>query len=146
MSKLCSLGREYDEAHVTCISCQRQQIDLCHGVLAAKKPKHGNAKVEIDGIVFDSKREGARYVELRIMERAGVISGLKLQVAFVLQDSVVLDGRKKPALRYVADFVYLQDSVRVIEDAKSPHLRKHPTYRAKKHLMASVLGLSIREV
>ncbi|WP_218043407.1 DUF1064 domain-containing protein [Oryzomonas rubra] len=108
--------------------------------------KHGNVKVEVDGILFDSKREAGRYLHLKILERAGVISELKLQVWFVLAPAVVLDGRKKPELRYRADFTYRQDGRLVIEDSKSPHLRKNPTYRSKKHLMATVLGLEIHEV
>jgi hypothetical protein len=81
-----------------------------------------------------------------MLERVGQISNLKLQVAFVLAPAVVLDGRKKPSLKYVADFVYQRGGSTVIEDSKSPHLRKHPVYRNKKHLMSSVLGLEISEV
>jgi hypothetical protein len=103
-------------------------------------------KVELDGRVFDSKREAARYLHLSMLQRAGVISDLKLQVPFELQPVVVLDGRRKKAMNYVADFVYQQNGQQVIEDSKSPHLRKHPVYRQKKHLMMSVLGLAIREV
>ena len=147
--KGCAVGRSFDAGHPVCVSCERQDAAVCLGQLqakAARPSKHGNVKVEIDGIVFDSKREGARYCTLKLQQRAGMISDLELQVEFVLQPAVVLDGRKKPALRYWADFVYQRDGRQVIEDAKSPHLRKHPVYRSKKHLMKSVLGLDIVEV
>jgi hypothetical protein len=58
---------------------------------------------------------------------------------------VVLDGKTKPAVRYIADFVYIRDGRQVVEDAKSPHLRKDPVYRLKKHLMKSVHGIDIVE-
>jgi hypothetical protein len=119
---------------------------ICRGSLQAKASKHGNVKVEVDGIKFDSKREAARHLHLLMLLRAGMISDLKLQVPFVLQPAVVLDGRKKPALRYFADFTYLENGVFVVCDAKSPHLRKNSVYRAKKHLMKSVLDLDILEV
>lgn len=143
---LCKIGRTYDALHPTCRSCERLGVLVCRGSLQAKANKHGNVKVEVDSIIFASKREAARYLHLSMLQRVGVISDLRLQVPFELQPAVVLDGRKKPALRYFADFVYQQDGRQVIEDAKSPHLRKHPVYRNKKHLMMSVLGLAIVEV
>ena len=144
---ICSVaGRDYDPSHPTCKSCERQSSAACRGSLQKRANKHGNVKVEVDGIVFASRREGGRYLHLKMLERAGVISDLRLQVPFELQPAVVLDGRKKSALRYIADFTYWQDGVQRIEDSKSPHLRKHPVFRMKKHLMLSVLGLEIQEV
>jgi hypothetical protein len=119
---------------------------VCRGSLQVKAAKHGNTGIEVDGIKFDSKREAARHLHLLMLQRAGMISDLKLQVPFVLQPAVVLDGRKKPALRYFADFTYLERGRLVIEDAKSPHLRKHPVYRLKKHLLKTTFGLDISEV
>jgi hypothetical protein len=143
---LCKAGRSFDSAHPTCRSCERLGAMVCSGSLQKKASKHGNVKVEVDGIVFDSKREAARYMHLMMLQRVGVISGLRLQVPFVLQPAVLLDGKKKRELKYLADFVYLQDGREIVEDSKSPHLRKHPVFRLKKHLMQSVLGLAITEV
>lgn len=106
--------------------------------------KYKNVSVMIDGHKFASQREGARYRQLTLMQRAGSISGLRLQVPFELAPAVVLDGRKKPALRYVADFVYFDEhGRRIIEDAKGMKTRE---YRIKRHLMKTVLGLDIVEV
>lgn len=108
--------------------------------------KHGNQKVVApDGQKFDSRREYRRYLALCLQERAGTISGLSRQKRYVLAPSVVLDGKTKPAVRYIADFVYIRDGRQVVEDAKSPHLRKDPVYRLKKHLMKSVHGIDIVE-
>lgn len=46
--------------------------------------KYRNKKVIVDGISFDSKKEAARYKELRMLERTGIISALRLQVPFEL--------------------------------------------------------------
>jgi len=113
--------------------------------MCATRLKHGNHKVVINGEKFDSQREYSRYCQLRLEECAGAISGLCRQVTFILAPPVFLDGRKKPALRYVADFVYVRGEKRIIEDAKSPHLKKEPRYRIKKHLMMSVHNIEIQE-
>jgi hypothetical protein len=108
-----------------------------------KKSKYRNTKVEIDGFKFDSKAEAARYRELLIMQKAGLISNLELQVPFILAPGCVLDGRKKPPLKYVADFVYVENGRAVICDVKG---KTTALYRAKKHLMKTVLGLEIKEI
>ena len=116
---------------------------------ALKKPsKYNNKKVMVDGYTFDSKKEAARYTQLRIMERAGVIHCLRRQVPIELAPSVVLDGRKKPALRFVCDFVYFKcdDLTQTWEDVKSPATKSLPVYRIKKHLMKSVHNIDVVEV
>lgn len=42
------------------------------------KSKYHAEKVTVDGIRFDSKKEANRYRQLRIMERAGTIIGLRV--------------------------------------------------------------------
>lgn len=78
------------------------------------------------------------------MQGAGLISNLRCQVAFELAPGVVINGRRRPPLRYVADFVYLEvGSTRdTIEDVKG---KVTEGYRIKRHLMAS-LGFEIKEV
>lgn len=46
--------------------------------------KYRSEKTCVDGICFDSKKEARRYCELKLMERAGEISGLELQKKFEL--------------------------------------------------------------
>lgn len=113
------------------------------GVPASKKPaKYRNEKCESGGVKFDSKREMKRWHELVQMQVRGEISELELQVPFVLAEPVVIAGRKRPALRYVADFVYERDGRTVIEDVKG---RVTEGYRIKRHLMAA-RGLNIVEI
>lgn len=121
-------------------------------VQEAPKPpprqKYGSKKVQINGASFDSQKEARRWEMLVQMEKAGMISGLRRQVAFELAPAVMLDGDKKmkPTLRYFADAVYIQDGKLVVEDTKSAPTRKKDSYRIKKHLLATVLGLQIKEV
>ena len=113
-----------------------------------KRPKYGNSKIEFQGMKFDSKKELKRYLELKDFEQRGLIHDLELQVSFELAPSVRLKGepRAKPALRYVADFVYILNSEKVIEDVKSAITRKDSVYRIKKHLMKSVHNIDISEI
>lgn len=106
--------------------------------------KYGNRRIEVDGKTFDSKREWARYGELMFMQGAGLISNLRCQVDFELAPGVVINGRRRPPLKYVADFVYLEvgSTRETIEDVKGTVTEG---YRIKRHLMAS-LGFVIKEI
>ncbi|BCF96611.1 hypothetical protein PPGU19_011800 [Paraburkholderia sp. PGU19] len=115
---------------------------LIQPVKTKKPSKYRNEKCESGGIKFDSKREMMRWHDLVQMQARGEISELELQVPFVLAPAVVINGRKRPALRYVADFVYERDGKQVIEDVKG---KITEGYRVKRHLMAA-RGLTIVEV
>lgn len=115
----------------------------------AKPParsKHRNKRTEIGGIKFDSKIEAVRFVALKRMEEAGLITDLRRQVSFVLAPAVKIPGkgRMSPPLRYFADFVYCQDGKQIIEDVKGQQ-KVTEGYRIKRHLMA-VAGYHIVEV
>lgn len=109
-----------------------------------KGNKYSAQKVEIDGIVFHSKKEGARYQQLKMLERSGQISGLALQQPFELAPSVTIKGRKKPPLKYIADFTYYNkdDLVQTVEDCKG---FRDTVYKIKRHLMKSVHNIDIWE-
>lgn len=109
------------------------------------KNKYNARKTTIDGVIFDSSREAKRWQELKLLEKSGQIKDLKRQVYFVIADSVRLSGeaRRKPALRYVVDFVYMEaDSRKYIhEDAKG---FETPESRMKRHLMMYRHGIDVR--
>lgn len=104
--------------------------------------KYRNVKTVIDGIKFDSKKEGNRYAELKIMQRAGLITDLQRQVRFELQPAFTHNGEKQRAIYYVADFVYWQNGKQIIEDAKGYKTRE---YMIKKKMML-YKGYEIQEV
>lgn len=87
----------------------------------AERSKYGNRKTEIDGIVFDSKREARRYTILKAMLSAGEISDLKCQPKFELQPAYTRRGKKVRAITYKPDFSYIRtaDGAHVVEDVKS---------------------------
>ena len=106
--------------------------------------KYHNRRTELDGIVFDSRREANRYAELKLMERARLIRDLRLQVPFELIPASRRNGKAIRAVHYVADFVYFDanDNL-VVEDAKG---MKTEVYKLKKKLMIWKYGIEIKEV
>ncbi len=112
----------------------------------ARRLKHGNARVTVDGLVFDSKREAARWQQLQLLERAGEIRNLERQVPY---PCVVNDWK---ICVYRADFRYEEREPALVtgwravtEDSKSPHLRKDRVYRIKFKLVQALHGIQIRE-
>ena len=107
--------------------------------------KFGNKKTLIDGIWFDSKKEANRYIELKLLQSAKIIRNLMTQQVFELAPSVVIQGRKRPPLRYKADFTYFDDRQQgqfVVEDTKG---FKTEGYKIKRHLMKAVHDIEILE-
>lgn len=98
--------------------------------------KYRNIKTQIDGITFDSKKEAGRYSDLKLMERAGAIRNLRLQVPYVFTHK----GTK--ICTYRADFVYEDGSRSVVEDVKGKRTRD---YVIKRNLMKAFYGIEILE-
>jgi hypothetical protein len=107
--------------------------------------KYGNRKITVDGLTFDSRAEARRYGELKLLQAAGEIRDLEMHPRFDLVPGVVLDGRKRPPIRYTADFAYWENGERVVEDVKSP-ASKTTAYKMRRHLMKHERGIEIREV
>lgn len=105
--------------------------------------KFGNRKVDAPEGKFDSEKEHRRYQELLLLEKAGQISQLRRQVKFELAPGYEGKGRKHAALRYFADFVYLDAyGKQICEDCKG---FRTDVYRIKRHLMRTVHGIDILE-
>lgn len=72
-----------------------------------KHSKYHNQKITVNGIAFDSKKEANRYLALMDAVRAGIITDLRLQRDFTLQEAYTsADGERIRAIRYRADFSY----------------------------------------
>lgn len=80
--------------------------------------KYRNKKVIVDGEEFDSKKEGNRYKELKLLLKAGKISNLELQPRFLLQDGFKKNGRTFRKIEYIADFKYIENGKTIVEDVK----------------------------
>ena len=123
------------------------------------KNKYGNRKVCADGMVFDSVKEYRRYVELKLLQAAGVIFDLRCQVRYELIPPQYVTERRysktgkrlqdkqrlvERAVDYIADFVYIdKDGSEVVEDAKG---KRTKDYIIKRKLMRYIHGITIQEV
>jgi len=103
-----------------------------------KRHKYNAKRTTVDGITFSSMAEAKRYGELKVMERAGLITNLSLQPKY----PIVKDGCK--ICTYLADFFYLDKEGKIhVEDVKG---FKTPIYRLKKKLVLAFHGIEIEEV
>lgn len=112
-----------------------------------KVSKYGNRKTTVDGVTYDSAKEARRGAELRLMERAGLISDLCAQVRYELIPAQKRGGKVvERAATYIADFVYKDSNGQtVVEDVKSPATRTD-VYKLKKKLMLWEFGIEVVEV
>lgn len=109
-----------------------------------RRSKYGNKKTEVDGITFDSKAEARRYVDLKLLEKAGQIGDLRLQPVYQLRGP-----RGGVVCKYIADFEYKElDKTGyakrlVVEDVKGTRTR---LFSLKAKLFADNFGFKITEV
>jgi len=114
-------------------------------------PKYRNQKVVYDGIGFDSKREKDRYVELRLLQKAGEITYLVVHPRFALRcgevdvkirSSGYPNGRK---VAYFADFSYYDHrrEQRIVEDVKGFDT---PVSRLKRAFIEAQYGVLVEIV
>ena len=126
------------------------------------KSKYKAVKTQIEGIMFDSKKEAKRYTELKLLEKAGMITHLELQPVY----QITING--VDICKYKADFRYFtvraenkeqynnskgewivptktgDKEGQIVEDVKG---FKTPIYRLKKKLVeACYPGTQIKEV
>jgi hypothetical protein len=113
--------------------------------------KYGNRRVTVDGIRFDSKKEAARWRELVLMRRAGLISDLERQVKYELIPAQRINGKcVERAVNYIADFQYRDRSGRlIVEDVKGyrdPQNAGYARFVIKRKLMLYMHGIRVREI
>lgn len=98
--------------------------------------KYKAKRTEVNGYVFASKREAARYQDLLLLERAGEIESLELQPKY----DFIVNGIKVG--RFTGDFRYVEDGQLIVEDSKGYKVRDYPI---RKKLMLACHGIKIRE-
>lgn len=88
--------------------------------MIVRKRKYGNIKMMVDNIKFDSQAEATRYAELKLLLKIGKIKDLVLQPVFILQDNFKHDGKTERAIKYIADFQYIDCETDrcIVEDVK----------------------------
>lgn len=114
-----------------------------------RRNKYNNRKTVVNGIKFDSQKESIRYLGLLNLQRSGIISKLQLQPKFYFTingENVrypnTKSGAKGREITYSADFEYIEDGKRVIEDCKG---FRTDIYKLKKALIEAIHGITILE-
>lgn len=108
-----------------------------------KRNKFNAVKTTIDGIKFHSKKESVRYMQLKLYEKGGLITDLRLQVSYELIPKLVINGKTERAIKYIADFVYIDTvhNVEVVEDVKGMIT---DIFKLKYRLMKMIYGIDIK--
>ena len=102
-----------------------------------KYSKYRAKPCRIDGLSFASLKEGKRYLDLKLLEKAGEISHLCTQVNFPIN----VNGEK--ICIYRADFTYRnKDGKDIVEDCKG---FLTPIYKLKKKLLWAVCRIQITD-
>lgn len=84
-----------------------------------RRNKYGNRRVEYDGYTFDSIAEKNRYIELRLMADANLITHLAVHPKYVIHDGFTnAAGKRRSQITYSPDFEYRLDEQWVYEDVK----------------------------
>lgn len=121
-----------------------------------KFSKYHARKTVVEGITFDSQKEARRFIDLRELQRQGIISDLELQKPYLLipqhrEPDVVgpRGGVRKgrvitTACYYYADFVYTDERTgeRIVEDCKG---MRTEVYKLKKKMLYDKYGILIKE-
>lgn len=111
-------------------------------------------------MIFDSKKEYRRYLELKAMEEAEQISDLKRQVKYVLipaqrePDTIGKRGGKikgkliERECSYIADFVYKDSQGNtIVEDVKGYRGGgAYEIFKIKRKLMLYLKNIEVKEV
>lgn len=117
--------------------------------------KYHSKKISRDGMTFDSLKEYRRYCELVLLEKAGQVTELQRQVKFVLipaqrepgsvgkRGGVIKGKLIEKECAYIADFVYKENGITVVEDTKG---FKTKDYILKRKMMLYFYGIKIKEV
>lgn len=111
---------------------------------AIRGNKFGAKKTVLDGITFDSGKEARRYAELRLLEKAGVISHLERQPQFKLmcgERPILIRSDGFPNGRHASvkfDFAYWDGNRRVIEDVKGGKATRTEAYAIRKAIVEAM--------
>ena len=146
-------------------AAQKQVMEKMQGKKPPKKNKYRNEKtVRImpngEEHEFHSKKEAERYDALMLLQKAGEIRGLKLQVRYCLQEAyTTFEGERVKSIDYIADFVYERRTapdnygqrywLPVVEDVKGykdPSSAAYRVFSMKAKLFKSRFGYGIVEV
>ncbi|MBQ2173798.1 MAG: DUF1064 domain-containing protein, partial [Alphaproteobacteria bacterium] len=86
-----------------------------------KKNKYHAVKTEVNGVIYDSKKESRRGQYLEELQKFGKIKELERQKRFQLIEPFNYHGKKYQGVTWVADFYYFDNEKGkyIAEDVKS---------------------------
>lgn len=137
---------------------KRMTIEQYQEMTGHRHKYHNQPVVDEEGIRYDSKKEYARWRELKLLEKAGEISHLERQKKYVLQPGFRFDdGSWVRPITYIADHVFYDETEDrrhsqdmrtrwVVEDVKSPITRQNGGYRNKYKQMMYVHHIKVKEL
>jgi hypothetical protein len=112
--------------------------------------KYGAKSVVLDGHRFPSKAEAKRYGELKLLQKAGEITGLELQPKFPLVlpngAEILIRSDRYPNGRkavYRADFAYFTPARRVVEEVKGMDTMES---RLRRAVVEAIYGIRIEVI
>lgn len=110
-----------------------------------KQNKYKNKKCVYNGIKFDSKKEMAYYIKLKMLEEKGKIKELELQKTYELQPSFKVNSKTYRKIIYKCDFSYVstEDDKLHIVDTKG---FRTEVYKLKRKMFAYKYGIEIEEI
>ena len=103
-----------------------------------QRSKYGAYRTQVDGIVFDSRKEARYYSELKLLVKGGEVEKFDMQVPYVLQEGFHHKAckRKVMPIIYIADFVvYYKDGHTEVVDVKG--------FRTKEYLLKKKMLLHL---
>lgn len=123
----------------------RKKFSLKDGkvVSKSKSSKFGNVKIEIDGHIFDSKKESEFYGSLKIKKQAGLIKDFQMQVKYdIIVNNIQI-------AKYFLDFLveHNNGTIEYIDikgkDKKTNKFIKTGVFALKKRLVEAIYGIKI---
>ena len=108
-----------------------------------------NVRTEIDGIKFQSKKEGKRYIELKLLVRAGKILYLNVQPEPYIIVDKKFNTNTNRNITYRPDFAYVDNETLelVVEDVKGRKAgTQYRLFLLKKCLMKQIYNIDVIEI
>ena len=105
--------------------------------LTGKPIRCVECKTRQDFYYFPSRAEAKRFAELRLQECSGMITQLQTQVVY----PIVINSVR--VTKYIADFVYMRNGRRVVEDVKGNIKFVTDVFKLKQKLIGAIYGVQI---
>jgi hypothetical protein len=117
--------------------------------ITAKKPKYNSKKAEVDGIVFDSKKEANFYQELLMLQRAGEVINIERQVKYPYFATYARNNMEFDDITYTKPGFYKADFVVTYKDGHKDVIDikgfRTLEFRRKKKIVEAIYGITIIE-